>query len=243
MKWAVAFKGYFLSPPFAIVFSYCFALSLTLVFVVFFPQIATWVTLDWQLLDVMTMICYAAAIVSLLCFFRDFKSCGKLPDFGAYFFLLLAAAARERGIQHWLSSTDSTAIKINFFTNPENPLSEKILTLFLLTLVVGAAGYVLCKYARNVVSGFFKGDTLSWSVVSLGICGLIAKAIDRLPHGPISKILNFKELHGEYLELHLTNISVLEECCEMLIPINAILILWQFHLIYRTKKQNTSELS
>lgn len=234
MKWKNELKGYFLSPLFALVFSLCFCSSIVNLILVFFPQTASWITKDWELLDWMTNFCYGFLILSLLCLFRDFKRDRKLPDYFAYILLACAALARERGIQHWLPSKDTTFIKTRFFVNPENPLSEKIIGFVALALIVGAAAYVLCKYVRYYIPGFFRLDTLSWSVISLGVCGIFAKFIDRLPNGPISEMLNFGELYGKNLEMYHNNLSVLEEMAEMLIPINAIILLWQYHVLSKS---------
>ena len=51
-------------------------------------------------------------------------------------FLWFCALLREMGVQHWLTTHDSTAIKIRFFTNPNNPLYEKVFTFILLLIVV-----------------------------------------------------------------------------------------------------------
>lgn len=223
--------GYFLSPLFALIFSWCFCSTLTNIILIFFPQTVSWIAEDWQYLDCLTTFFYFFLFISLIFLFNDFKKDRKLSDYFIYLFLTLAAFAREQGIQHWLASKDSTAIKIRFFTNPDNPLSEKIITVLLLALIVGSAAYVLVKYAKYYIPGFFKMDTLSWSIVTLGASGLFAKLIDRMPNGPISKWMNFGELYGEYLELYTYHIGVFEETAEMLIPINAIIILWQYHLL------------
>ena len=72
-------------------------------------------------------------------------------------FLFFAGAAflREAGIQHWLTFTDSTAFKLRFFTNPNNPFSEKIIAFLCLLSISGLFIYTMFLYLIPSVKGFF----------------------------------------------------------------------------------------
>ena len=203
------------------------SLSLNIFYTVFtlsIPEIA----MDGHLIDIITYVSYSLLIVALIFSYKNFKD--KKLDYFAYFFLAISAFLREMGIQHWLASKDTTAIKIKFFTNPNNPISEKILTAVLVLAVLVVIIYITKKYAIHLIKGVFKMDTISWSVGTLVFFGLFSKFIDRYPS-------NFKRSHGVVIaEAIKNNLSILEETSEVFIPLTAILILIQYYFMIKEEK-------
>lgn len=54
-----------------------------------------------------------------------------------------------------------------FFTNPNNPLHEKLITACLLLMVTGVVLYLLRNYLKPVLSGFTRFQLVDWSIVTL----------------------------------------------------------------------------
>lgn len=224
-------KKYFTDPLFAPIFTLCVGSVCANIVFVFFPQTVPWLSDEGQIIDIVTFGAYGLLFLSLLALLRTFREDRKWADYCIYFFLAIAATAREAGIQHWLASKDSTAIKVRFFTNPENPLSEKVLAATLVALVVITAGGILCKHARYFIPGFFRMDTISWSVVSLGLCGVLGKCIDRIPRSPVGVFLEMSETVSQNMEL-------VEEISEVFLPFISVIILWQYYLL---RKQDVAK--
>lgn len=218
-------KKYILSPLFApLSMVLLCSLFLNVIYIVM-PFAVPQISEEGQLIDILTYISYSILIFLLLISFKNFKD--KKLDYFTYLFLSICAFLREMGAQHWLTSTDTTAIKIKFFTNPNNPISEKIISGIIILSVLIAILYIAKKYAIYLIKGVFKMDTISWSVGTMVFFGLFSKFIDRLPS-------NFRKEHGEMIsEVIKDNLSVLEETSEIFIPLTAILILIQYYLIKR----------
>ncbi len=176
--------------------------------------------------EVITYAAYAlAGVVALFCL-RDFRGKQLLP-FGLFVFLFICALLREMGAQHWLTKTDSTAFKIRFFTNPNNPLSEKIIAFAILAVVVTAVLYLLIRFVPGLVKGFFRLNPITWTVATLGGTMVMAKIADRLP-GNYRKMMDMPmdpSVHA-YIEL-------LEESSESTLPLLFACALIQYHLSKR----------
>ena len=178
---------------------------------------------DGQFCDTVTYLLYGMLLFSLLYFHRDFK--GKRLTWSILVFLNIAAILREAGIQHWLTTTDTTAIKLRFFTNPKNPLNEKITAAILVLLVVGAVLYLVFKYAPKIWRGFWKKETVYWSICTLCAMGLVSKVADRF-HG------NWVKYTGQALSDDAYFVSILiEETSEATLPFMALIALVQWLLI------------
>ena len=182
---------------------------------------------DGYFCDIVTYSLYGMLFIGLLLFYKDFK--GKRLTWAILLFLNIAAILREAGIQHWLTTTDTTAIKLRFFTNPKNPLSEKIIAGILVLIVLGSVLYLIFKYAPKIWRGFWKKEPLYWSICSLCGMGLISKIADRF-HG------NWLKYTGEQLSEDAYFFSIMiEETSEATLPLIALLALIQWHLIRDNK--------
>lgn len=217
-------KKMFLSYLFAPAF-YCVLWGgLLAVVLIFFPDQKFAITTDGQIIDVLTYIGYALMLITMLLFARDFKD--KMFSWCIYFMLGICALLREAGIQHHLSSTDSTPFKSRFFLNPENPMSEKIIYGAVLLIIFGALIYLFVKYARHLITSFFKLNTITWSVATFCSVLVFAKLADRIPS-------HWRHLnHLDALSRNFIDIwSLLEESSELFLPYLVIIIFMQFHLL------------
>lgn len=202
----------------------------------FFPEKKFEITKDGQIIDIVTYCSYALLISSLFFFYRDYKGRSAKTDWLIYLLLSICALLREAGIQHHLTTSDSTPFKSRFFLNPNNPLSEKFIFGGVLLIVFGMLAYLAIKYAKRLIVSFFKMDTVTWSVAVLCCIGVFAKFADRFP-------ANWRKAHnGALLARDQIEIwSLLEESCEVFLPIMAFIILWQYHLILKEKNESGSE--
>lgn len=218
-------KNYFTDPLFSLTFSLCVGSVCANVVFVFFPHTIPWISDEGQLIDIITYAGYGLLFLSLYALLRDFREDGKLVDYFVYLFLAAAAMYREAGIQHWLASRDTTAIKMRFFTNPDNPLSEKILTALFIAGILAAVAYLAYKYFQVCFDGFFRMETISWSIAALILCGVVSKTVDRIPRSPLGVLL------GLDADASIASWEVIEEIMEIFLPVIATIILWQYHLL------------
>lgn len=180
-------------------------------------------TKDGMLVDVLAKMGYLLLIVTLFFFANDFSD--KVCSWGMYIFLTMSCFLRESGIQHHLSTTDTTPFKSRFFLNPNNPLYEKMIFGFILLMVAGCVIYLTVKYAKYLVRSFCHFDTISWSVAVLCTVGVVMKMIDRFP-------ANYKNAYHEHISDDAYLIcQLVEESGEMFLPYIAIAILFQHHLL------------
>ena len=172
--------------------------------------------------DILTYLMYVLAFVVMAVCFKDFK--GKYQDYTLFIFLLLCAVFREAGIQHLLTSTDTTAFKFRFFTNPNNPLWEKCRAAFLLIVVLGVALIILLKYFPKIWKGFWAKNPVYWTICTLAVSGILGKISDRLP----SKYATFAGHRLSEYEIYWYSIG--EEGLEMCLPLLVAIAVWQYHL-------------
>lgn len=221
-------KKVFLSPFFTPLFFLITWGIILAVVLIFFPEQKYEITKDGEIIDIATYCGYALLLGGFLYFIRDYKTWSAKTDWIVFFLLSICALLREAGIQHHLSSTDTTPFKSRFFLNPNNPLSEKILYGFILLVVFGMLVYIAVKYTKHLVTSFFKMNTVTWTTAVL-CCDLVfAKFADRFP-GNWRKMHNDVALPHEQIEVW----SLLEESSEIFLPIVAFIILWQYHLLHK----------
>ena len=221
-------KKFFLSPFFAPVF-YCLLWGLLLAVVfMFFPEKKFEITTDGQIIDIATYTGYGLMLLTMLYFVKDFKD--RMLCWGIYFLLGVAALLREAGIQHHLTSSDSTPFKSRFFLNPDNPLSEKIIFGAVLLLIFGMLIFLAIKYAKHLVVSFFKLNTVTWSIATFCTVLVLAKFADRFP-SKWRHHQNLEELPQDFIDVW----SLLEESSEMFLPQLVIIIFAQYHLLKQEK--------
>lgn len=190
----------------------------------FYGNALTVFTADWNALDWTTCACYLALFFSLFRHRGDYATKTEKRNFALFCFFALSAFLREAGIQHWLASSDTTAFKIKFFTNPDNPLFEKVASALCLTAVGAAFVYTMFLYLSPAFRGLFKKYAGSWTIVTLLGCGALCKITDRIPSN-LRKAGFFLPKDG----LAQGIIETAEETLETMLPVLAILALAQFH--------------
>lgn len=180
-------------------------------------------------MEVITYTGYALSAVIVLAFAEDFNNNKWLPSYGAFLFLLGCAVLREMGIQHWIPSKDSTAFKLRFFTNPNNPIGEKLLSAAILLTVISVVIWLLVKYTRPVIKGFFNFNPVCWTIAAMGGIGIVTKFADRFPG-------NYRKSVGEALDPMVQSWIVLfEESGEATLPLLFAIAVIQWHLMKKDK--------
>lgn len=180
--------------------------------------------------EVTTYAGYAVSAIIVLIFARDFNTKALRRSYVAFLFLLGCAALREMGVQHWIPSRDTTAFKLRFFSNPDNPIGEKIFAGLILLIVISVVVWLLIKYTPTLVKGFFKCNPICWTVATMGGIGIITKFADRFPG-------NYRKAVGESLEPFTQAWIVLfEEVGEATLPLLFAVAVIQWHFIRQNKK-------
>ena len=180
-------------------------------------------------MEVITYTGYAISAIIVLAFAKDFNSKKLLPSYIAFLFLLGCAVLREMGVQHWIPSKDTTAFKIRFFTNPNNPIGEKIFAGVILLMVISVVVFLLVKYTPTVIKGFFKFNPICWTVAAMGGIGIVTKLADRFPG-------NYRKAVGESLDPFVQSWIVLfEESGEATLPLLFAIAVIQWHLMKKDK--------
>lgn len=228
-------KKFFLSPLFAACFVF---IALAIYYAGSYFARSNWGVFDIEetgVTEVLTYLFYSIAAGTLIYVAKDYLKTPRQTTYFALAFLYLAALLREMGIQHWLTTHDTTAIKIRFFTNPNNPLHEKIIAASLVVLVVGVIAYLLFKHLKQMVIGFFKFQTLYWTIATFGGLGVTTQFVDRFP-------ANYAKAVGEKLpEPILFALKIFEEGGESLLPLLFAIGLLQFHFILRKKASRNGD--
>ena len=222
-------KSFILNPLCAVIVSVIFLAPIFL----FFIGSASEVIMDFTRVEseVITYMVYALSFIVIVWCWKAVETKEQKIAYVFSCFLWLCALLREAGIQHMLTQTDSTAFKIAFFRNPNNPLYEKIIAGALLALVAGVVGYLLIKYTVKIVKGFFKLDPFYWTICTLGVIGVIGKMADRIPG-------NYNKYFGERMGADaIAWFSLTEETFEALLPALFALALIQFYLMQKNTKK------
>lgn len=182
-----------------------------------------------------TYVAYALSFITLFIVAKDYLKTPLQNTFLAISALWTALLLREMGIQHWLTQHDTTAIKMRFFTNPNNPLHEKIITIALLSFFGAIAIYLLVKYCRKLFTGFFKLDTTCWAVASFAGVAILSQLADRFPS-------RWAKMHGgARLEEPVLFFSKLfEETGETILPLIFSIVFWQCYVRLRTTEDHPS---
>lgn len=222
-------KKYFQSFLFTPIVVTMLCLLFTNVIFVFFPHLVPKITDDFQLIDILTISSYGLLLVSFLIFYKDFDN--KL-DYLIYIFLTIAALLRELGIQHWLTKTDTTAIKIKFFTNPNNPIHEKIISVLVVLAVLIPLLYLAKKFAVYLIKTFLKFNPVSWSIGTFFAVLILGGFLDRFPS-------NYRKICDVGLDMVVkNNLEVMEESSEIFLALIIIIAIVQYHTL---RKDNISK--
>lgn len=187
-------------------------------------------------LECVTYVIYAFTLPIILFYARDFKDSG-MKHYILFVFLWLCGLLREAGIQHWLTATDTTAFKLRFFTNPNNPIGEKIIAAFILITVLVVAVYLIIHYTPKIIKGFFRLNPLYWTICTLGGMGILAKVFDRIPG-------NYRKIVGHFMDPSQKSFfELLEEISETTLPLLVAFAFIQFHLMKKAQQRAAKKVS
>lgn len=221
---------WFLSPYFALFFV---IIAMLLYFVICYACRAKFGVFDVEKVgatEFTTYLFYGVSLCVMLMLRKDYLHTPLQKTFYSLGFLWLSALLREMGVQHWLTRHDSTAIKIRFFTNPNNPLHEKIITIVILAIVASVVIFLLRNYIGKVLAGIRNFQPVDWTIATLFVFGAITQFADRFPG-------NYTKSAGERLsEPVLFFLKILEEGGESLLPMLFAIALLQFHVILSQKR-------
>ena len=134
-------------------------------------------------------------------------------------------------------ATHGTPFKMKFLTNPNNPLSDRLIVLACFALVIVACGGTLLYFLRRLLTGLFKLHPVCWSMGFFGGTCILIQIVDRLP-----AVLrhNFKITISDHLHALTT---ALEEGQELLLPLMVILAIIQAHFIYNDDEADKAPLA
>lgn len=173
--------------------------------------------------EITTYLFYGFAAGVATCCAKDFW---KTPDWNTFcglMFLWIAALFRELGIQHWLTSHDTVITKSRFFTNPNNPLYEKVIAGLLMSLVLLVLIIVVCKCSKKLITGLVKFHAVPWTTVTFIIFAIVTQIVDRFP-------ANYMKATGVALSDHTFFVcKIFEEGGESLLPLLFAIALLQYH--------------
>lgn len=173
--------------------------------------------------EVTTYLFYGFAAGVAVCCAKDFWNTPDRSTFCALMFLWCSALFREMGVQHWLTSHDTVVTKSRFFTNPSNPLHEKIVAGLLMGLVIAVLIFVVCKCFKRLVAGLRRYDAVPWTSMVFVIFAILTQIVDRLP-------ANYMKATGVALSDHTLFIcKIFEEGGESLLPLLFAIALLQYH--------------
>lgn len=173
--------------------------------------------------EVTTYLFYGFAAGVAACCAKDFWKTPDWNTFCALIFLWCSALLRELGIQHWLTSHDTVVTKSRFFTNPNNPLYEKVIAGLLMSFVMLVLMFVVCKCFKKLVGGLTKFEAVPWTSVTFVVFAILTQIVDRLP-------ANYMKATGVALSDHTFFVcKIFEEGGESLLPLLFAIALLQYH--------------
>ena len=230
-------KKFFLNPLFATFFTLLMAVLYYTICYVFRFKYGIFDIEEIGASEALTYLFYGFAAGVVLCLYKDYWHTPRQTTFFALCFLWLAALLREMGIQHWLTQHDSTAIKIRFFTNPNNPFYEKVISALVILTVVGVILYLTIKHFKQNFIEFIHFKTIPWTIAAFAGLGFITQIADRFP-------ANYAKATGEHLgEPIRFALKILEEGGESVLPLLFAIGLLQYHFILRKKICQNDDVS
>lgn len=180
-------------------------------------------TADWGVVDTTCILLW------LVCFYTVawlwVKGKIEVPKIILSFILILlmCTVVREMGIQHCLTTSDTTPFKINFFKKPTNPLGEKIIFGSVLLSVIFMALFLIGYYFKKLWYGFWRLQTPAWTFATFGGLLVVSKVLDRLPSRLVKSGVQLSDtVHSAF--------SWFEETSEILLPVLLLILLFQIVL-------------
>ena len=216
-------KKFFMHPLFSLT---CLTLSMGLYFCVCYFMRFRYGAYDLDQTgapDALTYLFFGMAFATLVALKQDYLGTPRQSTYFGLIFLWGITLLREMGAQHWLAINDTTAIKINYFKNPNVPFYGKVISAVVILTVVSVIVFLLCKNFKKMVQGFFKLNPVYWTIATFGAWGAITQVADRFNS-------NWAKYTGQRLsEPALFFVTIIEEGGESLLPVLFIIALLQFH--------------
>ena len=182
--------------------------------------------------EILTYLFYGFGGGIIFCSAKDFISDkSRRKPFFAIVFIYITMIFREMGAQGWLTTHDTVVTKIRFFTNPSNPLYEKIIAGAIMLFITAVFLYVLIKYAKALWQGLLEKNPVSVTVITIFVWSVITQIIDRFPaeYRKATGIALYEPIKFAF--------KVFEEGGESLIPILIAIAFLQFHYLYCQNKK------
>ena len=120
-------------------------------------------------------------------------------------------------------------LKCVFWTNPINPLPDRLFVLFWFVVVIALCAGTLLWYIRPLLKGLLRFQPVCWSIAFIGGTGILINIFDRM--GSVLR-KDFKILLTDNQKALAT---VLEEGQELLLPLFVIVAVIQSHLIFNNQ--------
>lgn len=181
--------------------------------------------------EVLTYLFYGFGGGIIFCCAKDFMSdSSKLKTFSAIVFIYITMILRDMGAQGWLTTHDTVVTKIRFFTNPNNPMYEKIIAGFVMGLILIVFLYLLIKNIKPFIKGLIKFEAIPWTAVTFFIWMVLTQIIDRFPAE------FFKATGGSLAEPIKFAMKIFEEGGESLLPLLIAIMFLQYRAIYYKKE-------
>ena len=223
-------KKLFLSPLFALFFTGIMGILFWIIFNHISYDEVYFLTADWGIVDTLTIGLWVFTFY-LLAFFW-IKGYIKVSNITICFMLILlmCAVVREMGIQHCLTTSDTTPFKLNFFKKPTNPFGEKIIFGSILLSLFGIIFYLIGHFFKKLWIGFFHFETAVWTFVTFFLLLIVSKILDRLPSKLVKNHIPMSDTaHSAF--------SWFEETSEILLPLLLIILLGQIFVIEKQTKK------
>ena len=182
--------------------------------------------------EVLTYLFYGFGGGIIFCCAKDILSeNSRIKSFSAIIFIYIVMILRDMGAQGWLTSHDTFVTKIRFFTNPNNPLYEKVIAGGIMLFSTAVFFYVLLKHIKPLCKGIVNFEPVSWTVLVLMVWTPITQVLDRFP----AEFL--KATGGDLIEPIKFAMKIGEEGGESLLPLLIAIGFMQFCRLY-CKKEN-----
>ena len=134
-------------------------------------------------------------------------------------------------------ATRGTSFKMKFLTNPNNPLTDRLIVAACFLLVGVLCIGTLLFFLRRLLNGLFKLHPVCWSIGFFGGTLILIQIFDRMP-----AILRNK--FGIHISDNLHALTTtLEEGQELLLPLFIIIATIQAHFIYNPAPSDSVPLT
>lgn len=134
-------------------------------------------------------------------------------------------------------ATRGTPFKMRFLTNPNNPLTDRLVVAACFGVVIVLCAGTLLYYLPRLLKGLFRLHPVCWSVGFFGGTVILIQIADRLP-AVLRNDFGIRISDS----LHALT-TTLEEGQELLLPVFIILAVLQAHFIYNNAPSGSASLA